>query len=243
MGATRNLHLLTPLDNPVDLPVCRLVSWTDIDRWADIVAERVRLAGRVPETIVGLTRGGWIPARLLADRLDVKHLAALRAQHWGVTATPNGRAEITESLNSSVRGKAVLVVDDITDTGDSLRLAVTHVKSDRPARLESATFLHISHSTYTPTYYGEEVPKEGWAWFIFPWNYWEDLRTLSNKAHSEAATPEEVASLLLEQAKIQVSAEDVAQALGRPAPVGSRGRTKRTGTRAGGRRASRSTPR
>ncbi len=173
----------------MDYPPCRVVPWSEIDRWSDLLAEKIRAAHHEPEVIVGLTRGGWVPSRMLADRLGTKHLAALRAQHWGVTATPSGKAEITEGLNGRLDGKKVLVVDDITDTGQSLQLAVRHVAERGPVQVESATYLHISHSTYVPTYYAEEVPRESWRWFVFPWNYWEDLRTLARTARGEPETP------------------------------------------------------
>lgn len=197
-----------------ELPICTLVSWKDIDRWADTLAQEVLSGSGAPETIVGLTRGGWVPSRLLADRLEVKHLAALRAQHWGVTATPNGNAEITEGLTTSVKGRKVLVVDDITDTGESLDLAMEHVRTKEPLTLESATLLHISHSTYVPTYYAEDVPKEKWAWFVFPWNYWEDIRTLVAKARPDGKTPSGVRQLLRDRCRIEVPEEDVLRAFG-----------------------------
>lgn len=198
----------------VELPRCVLVSWKDIDGWADSLARKIESkGGKQPETIVGLTRGGWVPARMLADRLGVKHLVALRAQHWGVTATRTGKAEITEGITSSLKGRKVLVVDDITDTGESLRLAVDHVRERDPSTLESATLLHITHSTFTPTYFAREVPQSEWAWFIFPWNYWEDLRTLAKKALPEGGNASGVAKLFKEVSAISVPIADIESAL------------------------------
>jgi uncharacterized protein len=165
-----------------DLPRCRLTTWADVDRWADRLTERIRSAGAVPETIVALTRGGWVPSRLLSDRLAVRRIVSLRAQHWGVTATPDGKAKISEGLSGPVEGEKVLVVDDITDTGESLSLAVAHVAEQHPTRLESAACLHIAHSKFVPTYYAEEIPRTGWVWVVFPWNYWEDLAALATRA-------------------------------------------------------------
>jgi hypoxanthine phosphoribosyltransferase len=165
-----------------DLPRCRLTTWADVDRWTDRLAERIRSASAVPETIVALTRGGWVPSRLLSDRLGVRRIVSLRAQHWGVTATPDGKAKLTEGLSGPVEGEKVLVVDDITDTGESLSLAVSHVAGQHPARLESAACLHIAHSKFVPTYYAEEIPRTGWVWVVFPWNYWEDLAALATRA-------------------------------------------------------------
>jgi uncharacterized protein len=165
-----------------DLPRCRLTTWTDVDRWADALAEQVRAAGAVPDTIVALTRGGWIPGRLLCDRLGIRRLVSLRAQHWGVTATPDGTAKLTEGLSGPVEGQKVLVVDDITDTGESLALAAAHIAEQHPSRLETAAFLHIAHSKFIPTYFAEEIPRGAWVWVVFPWNYWEDLASLAVRA-------------------------------------------------------------
>jgi uncharacterized protein len=167
---------------PGEYPRCRVTTWADVDRWADRLAALVTAAGPAPSTIVGLTRGGWVPARVLADRLGVKRLVSLRAQHWGVTATPTGAAQVTEGLSGPVAGQNVLVVDDITDTGESLALAVALVEGQKPARVESATFLHIEHSKYRPTYTAEEIPRSAWVWIVFPWNYWEDVVQLAGRA-------------------------------------------------------------
>ncbi len=193
----------------VDFPRCRIASWSDVDAWADRIAEKVRAAEALPETIVGLTRGGWVPARLLADRLGVKRLVSLRAQHWGVTATPSGHAEVAEGLSGPVDGQKVLIVDDITDTGESLELALQWVQERRPARAETATFLHITHSKLVPNYYAEEIPKEAWVWVVFPWNYWEDLANLAGRAAAIDAAPAAVRATLERRCGWPVSAADL----------------------------------
>ena len=203
----------------VDLPRCRRATWSDVDAWAERVAERVRERSAVPATIVGLTRGGWVPARLLADRLGVQRLVSLRAQHWGVTATPSGAAELTEGLSGPVAGHTVLVVDDITDTGESLTLAVAHVRAAGPSRVESATFLHITHSKFEPTYYAEEIPRDAWVWVVFPWNYWEDLTALALRAVEFGNGIDQVRATLKERCGLDVPREDL-ERLRRYVPFG-----------------------
>jgi uncharacterized protein len=193
----------------VDLPRCRAVTWAEVDGWADAIERLVRATAHVPETIVGLTRGGWVPARMLADRLGVRRIVSLRAQHWGVTATRDGNATLSEGLSGDVKGEHVLVVDDITDTGDSLRLAVDHVRDAKPARVESAAFLHIAHSKFLPTYWAEEIPRDQWVWVVFPWNYWEDLTTLARQAAEVAPGLEAVRTTLHERAGLDVPLQDL----------------------------------
>jgi uncharacterized protein len=200
-----------------ELPRCRRASWADVERWADTVAERVRLAGRVPEAIVGLTRGGWVPARLLGDRLGVHRLLSLRVQHWGVTASRDGQARLTEGLSGDVAGASVLVLDDITDTGESLHLAREHVLAARPRSAETAAFVHIASSQFVPEYWGEEIPRDAWVWVVFPWNYWEDLRTLVARAEKLTPGPEAVRATLRELCGLDVPAEDLRRVRTAPA--------------------------
>ncbi|EQD53480.1 xanthine-guanine phosphoribosyltransferase, partial [mine drainage metagenome] len=182
----------------------------DIDGWADRLEAAIREAGRpLPETLVGLTRGGWVPTRLVADRLGVHRVVSLRAQHWGVTATPDGAASLTEGLSGPVRGERVLVVDDITDTGESLRLAVDHVRAAGASAVESAAFLHIARASYRPTYVAEEIPRDAWVWVVFPWNYWEDLATLAAKAAELGPGLDRIRATLRARAGLDVPIADL----------------------------------
>jgi uncharacterized protein len=200
----------------VDLPRCRRATWPEVDRWADRVAAQVRAGGRLPQAIVGLTRGGWVPARLLGDRLGVHRLLSLRVQHWGVTATRDGEARLTEGLSGAVADAAVLVVDDITDTGESLHLASEHVRAAGPTSVETAALVHIAHSKFVPTYFGEEIPRDAWVWIVFPWNYWEDLATLAARAAALGPGVDAVRATLRDRCGLDVPAEDVRRALPPP---------------------------
>lgn len=179
-----------------------------MDGWASALARQIRAAGRTPTAIVALTRGGWVPSRLLADRLGVRRLVALRLQHWGVTATRTGTAEITEGLSGPVEGEDVLVVDDITDTGESLALATEHVRAHGARRVESAVSLHIAHARFRPTYFAEEIPRDAWVWVVFPWNYWEDLGTLAARAWSVRPEPAGARQMLKELCELDIPLED-----------------------------------
>ncbi len=164
---------------------CMLVSWKNIEDWVKVVIHKIEKDGYSPEIIIGLARGGLVPARLISDRMQLKDLYAVKTEHWGITATPDGQARITQTLPVKISGKSVLVVDDITDTGQSLSLAVKHVEDMGPSHLKSATLLHILHSKYRPDYYAEEVPEDKWTWFIFPWNVYEDLSNITLKILEE----------------------------------------------------------
>jgi hypoxanthine phosphoribosyltransferase len=197
-----------------EFPRCRRSTWADLEGWSDHLAGQIRAGGGVPETVVALTRGGWVPARMLADRLGLRRLLAVRAQHWGVTARPDGKAELTEGLAHSIQGQKVLVVDDIADTGESLRLAVDHVRAGGPTSVESATCLCIAHAKFRPTYTAEEIPSGAWVWVVFPWNFFEDLKVLGGRAMAEVGNdPDRSVRLLQERCGLSVSRSELERAL------------------------------
>jgi len=185
---------------------CKIVSWTEIENWTKNVATKIRESGYKPETCIGLTRGGWIPSRLICDILRIKDLHAVKTEHWGITATKDGSAKLVAPLNVDIKDKSVLLVDDITDTGQSLSLAVDHAKAKDAKNVMSATLLHITHSKITPDFYAVEVPADDWAWFIFPWNFNEDIQSLINKALSDGEKADkEIRDVLRKHCKIMVN--------------------------------------
>ena len=192
---------------------CRLVTWRDIEVWSKDIVKKVVKSGYEPEIVIGLARGGLVPARLIADYLNIKDLYAVKTEHWGLTATPDGKAKLAQGLQVSIEGKKVLVVDDITDTGQSIKLALEHVVNHTPKEAKTATLLHITHSKYVPDYYSEEVPEENWTWFIFPWNVYEDLRNLVQKTLYRKKSMREIKDSLLEQFDIDVSTRVISEVL------------------------------
>lgn len=194
---------------------CKIVSWADIEAWTRKVVSDIQASGYVPDAVIGLTRGGWIPSRLICDRLLLKDLYAVKTEHWGVTATRDGQALLAHGLPVDVAGKNVLVVDDITDTGQSLRLATEHVLAGDPKGVKTATLLHIDHSTFVPDFYAKTVPRGEWTWFIFPWNYSEDLQSLIQKAiKDEAHAPETIRHLLAKHCSLHIDEEEIREHLG-----------------------------
>ncbi|MEL9914637.1 MAG: phosphoribosyltransferase [Thermoplasmatales archaeon] len=154
----------------------RFVSWEEIERWAEIIVEKI--GDFKFDCVIAVIRGGLVPSRIIADFLGIKDIFTLKTEHWGVTATPDGKARVTYPIVKDLKGRSVLVVDDITDTGQSLRLALEATQQKNPAILRSATFLHINRSEIVPDYYAEVVDVSNWKWFIFPWNRREDMRNL-----------------------------------------------------------------
>jgi hypoxanthine phosphoribosyltransferase len=160
-------------------PLCYILDWDDIYSYAYQTSLKIKKSGWQPDAVVGIARGGWVHARIQCDLLGVKDLFSVKVDHWGVTATKDGKAKLSVPLVGKVEDKKVLVVDDITDTGQSLTMAVDHIKEKgNPADVKTAALMHIDGSKFIPDYYGVEIT---WAWEIWPWNFYEDISSLIAK--------------------------------------------------------------
>jgi len=189
------------------------MSWDYFYKLSKILAEKIKASGYNPDLIVGLARGGWCLARVLCDFLGVKDLVSLKVEHWGITATPDGKAKLKYPFSMDLTGRKVLVVDDITDTGESMMISVNYIKSLNPREVRTATLRHIEGSKFKPDYYAEDI---SWRWVIFPWNFIEDLCNLVDQIRGEVKDPKDLAEFkrkLKENFKIDVDEETIEEIL------------------------------
>lgn len=159
---------------------CDIRSWENVYLNSRKLAELVKKSGYQPDIIIGLARGGWVPARNLCDFLGVKDLLSLKMEHWGITATPNGEAMVKFPLKIDLTGKKVLVVDDCSDTGKSQVKSKKYIETLNPKSVKTAT-MQIFDTTPPegiPDFWVEKIP---WVWIVYPWNFTEDLINLISK--------------------------------------------------------------
>ena len=117
-------------------PRCEILSWKSVARDAKKLSDLIKNSGYNPTMVVAIARGGLVPARILCDYLHIKDLTTIKAEHWGITATPDKKAIIKFPLCTDIKNKKVLLVDDTTDTGDTLRVSIEHLKGFTPEELK-----------------------------------------------------------------------------------------------------------
>jgi hypoxanthine phosphoribosyltransferase len=178
---------------------CKKVTWDEVENWSRIVSDKIYGSSWLPDTIVAISRGGYVPARLICDRLLVGELVSLQISHWPSAAQVAKEAGVKVPLYCDMSTKRVLVVDDISDTGDSIIIAKDHIRANsKPKDVLVATLQWISESSkVTPDFYAEEV--KGWWWYQYPWTRLEDVigfikRIIADNKDIGVWTVEEIAS-------------------------------------------------
>jgi hypoxanthine phosphoribosyltransferase len=168
--------------------------WDDIQLLAEEVAARIRESGYAPDLIVAVSRGGFDHARILCDQLEVNRLASLQIEYYTGVNEMIETPKIVYPLNADVSGKKVLVVDDVSDTGTSLRVAKEHVENKGASQVRVAT-LHVKPwTTLKPDYHAEETE----SWIVYPWEPIEIMTSIVARFENNGLRLEEIKEKLLE---------------------------------------------
>jgi len=167
-------------------------SWNQIYDMLLDLADRVRKDGFKPDIIVGVSRGGWLPARVMSDLLNNPNLANVRAEFYLGGGETKCEPSLTQPISVAVAGKTVLIVDEVADTGKSLKLVKEHVIEQGAAEARTATVYCKPWSIGKPDYYSKKTDK----WIVFPWEVKETVRNVTvERGESGKPVEEEVEKL------------------------------------------------
>ena len=181
---------------------CELVTWQQVQDLAQRLAKNIRASGYKPDVIIAIARGGFIPARLLCDYLDIFNLTSIRIIHYEKGNQISDQTRLISPLNTEVRNLNVLLVDDVSDTGDTLELAVKHIQEYSPTAIKVAVLHHKQTSSFMPDFYAEKITT--WRWLTYPWAITEDISSFVEQMQPRPATIEEAAARLQEEYEIVV---------------------------------------
>lgn len=145
---------------PIDL------SWEDVESLTRQLADAIRASGYKPEYLIGITVSGLFPLGLLAKEFDTKDVAVVSARSYDDRT--QGKLEITALPKVDLRGKDVLLVDEIADRGTTLKHISEVITRDYGVReLKTATLvINKENCEHRPDFYVREVD----TWVVFPWD-------------------------------------------------------------------------
>lgn len=117
-----------------------------------------------PDIIIGIATAGVIPAAVIADILQVDFYSMKISRNIEGKRTSE-EPVLLSTAPIQAAGKRVLIVDEITTSGDTLRIALAAVRDVLPAVVRTATC--FSRPTgYRPDFHGMETDDL----IVFPWD-------------------------------------------------------------------------
>ncbi len=92
--------------------------------------------------VIGVLKGSFIFMSDLVRAMTVScQTDFIRAASYGDQTESSGKIAITKDVEMAVEGRNILIVDDIVDTGLTLRYIVDHLQCRNPKSIKVCTFL------------------------------------------------------------------------------------------------------
>ncbi len=161
--------------------------------WEDIVSDVEKLSEEVqnikPTVLVGPLRWGAVVAGLLSDYLNMSNIYSLGCKLYIGLEETKQKVDIYQPLSlPSLKGEVVLITDDVSDTGKTLRKVKSLIEKLHPYKVYTST-LHIKPWTrFTPDFFVREIN----GWIIYPWSRIESLKLIFGKLEKEGLTKNEM---------------------------------------------------
>ena len=145
------------------------VSWDQFHRDARALAWR--LSGMEFSAMIAVTRGGMVPAAIIARELGLRVIETLAVSSYGGGESggpeqAQGSLRILKPISAELRatrGEGVLVVDDLVDTGATARL----VREQLPKAHLATVYAKPAGRPLVDTFV-TEVSQD--TWINFPWD-------------------------------------------------------------------------
>ncbi|WP_330351768.1 phosphoribosyltransferase [Streptomyces sp. NBC_00582] len=158
-----------------DRPGPLFLTWDDITTATATLAHRLAAAG-IPQVVVGIVRGGMIPAAWLAHRLairDVRTVEVTRTASDGINAAKSTVPTVRNPASlGDLTGLDVLLVDDIAGSGVTLAHTARMIHDLGPARLRTAVFV-VNRANWRPSsdphHDIDYIASLADTWVVFPW--------------------------------------------------------------------------
>lgn len=165
-----------------------VITWNQLYRDVIKLCSLIKQDNYKPDILVALARGGWVIARIVSDMLEIEQVTDMHVSFYTDINRTKKEPIILEDLGKDVSDKRVLVIDDVSDTGESLIKVLGYLKEKRPLEIKTATVYIKPWTKYVPDYYVKEFD----GWIIYPYEIKETIKKLWNRWIKEGMKEEEI---------------------------------------------------
>lgn len=161
------LATIARMANPPPREQREILTWADFGEGSRALAQQVADSGFEPDIVLAIARGGLLPGGAIAYALPCKNVFVMNVEFYtGINQRLDFPVMLPPQLDIlDIRGAKVLIVDDVADTGSTLKAVLefiaTEVKEARSAVLYEKP-ISVVHADF--------VWRRTDRWIDFPWS-------------------------------------------------------------------------
>ncbi len=142
------------------------VSWDEYHQAIEELVVQVHESGWTFDVVLCLARGGLRPGDVFSRVFEVPLAILSAASYREAAGTVQGELDIARHVTvskGSVAGR-VLLLDDLADSGKTLRKVRAHLQENFPAvtEVKSAVIWYKACSVFQPDFYVRYLPTNPW---------------------------------------------------------------------------------
>lgn len=169
-------------------------SWDYIYDLCVKLADQIRKSEYRPDLLIAISRGGWIPGRVLSDLLNNANIASIRVEYYLDIYQTLQEPKITQPLPVDVSGKRILLIDDVADSGKSLKAVHDYLLEHGAGEVKICALYRKPWSIVVPDFFVRETD----AWIWFPHEVYETTKKVYSRLKGEGKSREEIERRLVE---------------------------------------------
>lgn len=148
-----------------------ILSYDEIDTGCQILVEQIEndIEYAKPEIIIGLIRGGSIPATMLAYKLGISRNHVFHVSYS--SSLGKGEQQHNNPLLPII-DKNILLVEDIIDSGHTLK-ETSMFYQQLGCLVRTASIVYKDIAVIKPTYYYKTIDSDS-PYIYFGWDKYED---------------------------------------------------------------------
>ena len=138
------------------------ISWLTLETQCQMLANKIIEKEIQYSCIVGISRGGLIPATILSHLLGIKKLYTIAYKSYS-----NQERQDVEQVypnHQDLKSKTILLVDDIADSGNTIIQAKKDLEA-KGCKVTVVTLHYKKDSKIIPDIYLIEANN----WLVYPW--------------------------------------------------------------------------
>jgi hypoxanthine phosphoribosyltransferase len=142
-----------------------IVTWDELDRLVGVLADR--LHGQQFDVLLSITRGGMVPAGMLAYRLKLRDILVAAVEYYDDHGQPGPHPTFFQfPADPLLRGKKVLIVDEVWDSGTTIHAVTDRVRQAGGEPTTAVLHYKPTHSVVdgAPDVHAVETD----AWVVYP---------------------------------------------------------------------------
>ena len=144
-------------------PTFHKLTWEQLER--DCITLFPKIKHISFDCIVSVSRGGTVVSRIVSDLL-----ATLPISHITISSYHDlkklDKPILIEESNRDFNGETVLLIDEVSDTGETFHVAVDYLQKKGVTKVYTLSPYIKPHTTFKPDFWTQSID----AWIIFPYD-------------------------------------------------------------------------